>query len=103
MRTRRKGTGRWKSLPITPMWLGTNVEDLAHAMTVQLLYEFFIPFGRADLGIQGVVVDDVVTMHASRPGSQVRRDVNVADSKLAEVGNSAAALRKVKSRFNCRR
>src|SRR5580693_3339152 len=43
--------------------------------------------GGADLGVEGVVIDDIVSVHAARTRFQARRYVAVTDAERSEVGN----------------
>ena len=63
---------------------------------------FFNSSSGADLGIDLVVVDDVVAVH---PGArfQERRRINVADAEPREIRHEASGVGELKPLCNCRR
>src|SRR3954468_11779351 len=79
--------------------VGDNVENLAHAVTMQLGDQMLIVFGRADFGIERVVVDDVVAVEATWPGAQIWRGVEVGDAERTEVRDYCRRIAKGEMRI----
>src|SRR5215472_934521 len=71
-----------------------DVENLAHPMTVQLVDKSVVVLAGTDLGIQSVMVDDVVSVQTAGPRAQVRRGIDMADAESAEVGNNRDCVAK---------
>ncbi len=71
-----------------------EVEDLPHSVRAQRLHQAIQVGFLAQLGVQGVVVGDVVAVSASLAGSQVRRAVHVAHSEIGEVGDEPLGVAK---------
>ena len=63
-----------------------HVYDLAHPMLMQAGHESVEFFARADLRVQRLVIDDVVAVFAPGSRAQVRRAVDVADTKVCQIG-----------------
>jgi hypothetical protein len=65
--------------------VGDDVEEQAHAVLAQRGdHGLELSFG-ADLGVQGVVVHDVVAVRAAGPRLRERRSVQVPDPKPREI------------------
>ena len=81
--------------PPTPIWFGHEVEDLPQAVRSEcatIAREVVLP---AELGIERVVIDDVVAVRASRPRLQIGRGIEWLMPSPADMDRSAAAA-------NCR-
>src|SRR5579884_1706108 len=70
-----------------------HIENLAHTMFVQCVYEARVVFWRANLWVQMMMVDDVIAVHAARARTQVRRGVTVRDPELSKIRNQVSSLR----------
>src|SRR5207237_5979375 len=74
--------------------IGNDVENLTHAMVMQGRNEFVVLFESPDFRIQLMVVNDVVSMHAAGPGTQVRRSITIRNTQLSEIGDEFGGLQK---------
>ena len=72
--------------------IGDDVQDVSHTVLAQRGHELFEIFCAADLGIQQVVIDDVVTMRAPRAGSKIRRGITVSDSQGGQIRNQSGRI-----------
>ena len=72
-----------------------DVGDLTHAMARELGREALEILATADLGVEGGVIDDVVTVAASGASAQIRRAVDVTHSQRGEIGHQVGRLRKI--------
>ncbi len=68
-----------------PHVVGHEVQDVPHPVRAQRVDERAVLFGRADLGIERTVVDDVVPVRRAGARAQVRRRVDVRDPQRREV------------------
>src|SRR5438445_4625078 len=74
--------------------VGNDVENLSHAMLMQGRNEFVVLFESPDFWIELMVVNDVVSMHAAGPGTQIRRSVTMRNAQLSEIGDEFGGLQK---------
>ena len=79
------------SAPPTPMWFGTKsrIWPSPFAFSASTMLEIVFS---AELGIERVVVDDVVAVRAAGARLQVWRRVDVADAERGEIGHEPAPL-----------
>src|SRR4051812_39392879 len=73
--------------------VGHDIEELAHAVVSERLYQPPVILFASEFGVQRGWVDDVVAVRATGPGFQVRRGVEIADSKLGQVWHEIRRLR----------
>src|SRR6185437_15671521 len=64
-----------------------DVQNVAHAVRAQLRHEAVEFLAAADLRVEGVVIDDVITVGAARARPEVGGAVDVTDAKRREVGD----------------
>ncbi len=76
--------------------VGHNVKHLPHACRGHRRRELFVFFAAAELGIEAGVIDDIVTMHAARPGFQIGRGVTMADAQFRQIGHQIRGIAKAK-------
>ena len=77
-----------------PHMIGDNVEDQSHAVLVERGDKAVELLSAADLRVEGVVIHDVVSMHAAGASLQARRDIAVTDAKCGKIGNNFGRLSK---------
>ena len=78
------------------MWFGTTSSTIPMSARLQGGGQRVEVALGAELGVQAVVVDDVVAVHAARPRGQDRRRVNVGDPQVVEVINQRGCVTKGK-------
>src|SRR5580658_3076798 len=76
--------------------IGDDIENQTHPMFVESSYKAVEVFGSADLRVERVVVDDVVSVHAARTSLEARRNVTVADAERGKIWNDRLRLCKSK-------
>src|SRR6185312_1441442 len=62
-----------------------DVEDMAHALRAQLRYQPIEILAAADLRIERVVIDHVITVGAARARAEIGRAVDVTDPQGRQV------------------
>src|SRR5580704_12554279 len=65
--------------------VGDDVDDVSHVVGPQGAHEALELLGRADLGVEAVVIDHVVAVRAAGAGAEVGRAVHVADAERGQV------------------
>ena len=73
--------------------IGNDVENQSHAAFVESGDKAIEVFRGADFGIEGIVIYDVVSVHAAGAGLEARRNVAMTDSKIRQIGNDLSCLR----------
>src|SRR5271155_4495326 len=76
--------------------IGDDIKNQTHLMFVESNYKTVEVFRSADLRIERVVVDDVVSVHAARSSPEARRNVTVADAERGKIWNDRLGLCKSK-------
>ena len=76
--------------------IGHDIDNQPHVVFAESRHKAIKFFRSSDLGIQGVVIDDVVAVHAARPRLEEWRDVAMADAESGEVGNDCRCLHESK-------
>jgi hypothetical protein len=71
---------------------GHNVQYLPHAVGLEGLAEGLVVGLGTNLGIQGLVVRDVIAMHAPRPGLKKRGGIAVGDAQGVQVGHNPPGI-----------
>ena len=74
-----------------------EVEDQPQPLGVKRPRHQVEIFLRAELGIEGGMVDDIIAMAAARPRLQERRGIDVAHSQLGEIGGYRFDRRKIEA------
>src|SRR5580693_7324636 len=70
-----------------------EVENLSHAVRVQLCDPGVVFFAGTDRCVQLIVIGNVVSVHALGAGLEIGRGIDIADTECAEVGNDFARPR----------
>jgi len=65
--------------------VGDDIEDLTQAEFGETGTETLVGFFASQFGIDALVIDNVVTVHAAWSGLQVWRAINVRDSERFEI------------------
>ena len=81
-----------ESLP-TPMWLGTMSSRRPRPWRCNSAGEAGKALVSAELRIEPVVTSEIIPVHASRPGFENGRRVQVADAQLLEVAHDGLRVR----------
>ena len=71
-----------------------EIDDLSHAVRVQISDPGVVFLARADGGVQLVVIGDVVTVQALRARLEIGRRIAIADAKRVKIRNNLPRLRK---------
>ena len=74
--------------------VGHHVEDMSHAVLAQPLDEALEIFRAADLGVERVVIDDVVAVRAARPRAEIRRAIHVAHAETRQIRDERGRIGK---------
>ncbi len=78
--------------------VGHDVEHVPHVMGAQGRDELFEFLARADLGVEGVVIDNVVAVHASGACAEIGRAIQMADTECGQIGNDAHGVAESEAR-----
>ncbi len=68
-----------------------EIEDLTHAVRVQLGDPGVVFLARTDRGVQLVVIGDVVAVQALRARLKIGRRIAVADAELVQIRHDSPA------------
>ena len=72
--------------------VGHEVDQLPHARRLDRRAELLVARFAAELAAQAVVIDDVVAVRRSGRGLERRRDVDVGDTELGEIGDQGRGV-----------
>ncbi len=75
-----------------PMWLGTKSTIRPMPWRMEVGHEGIEVLARPDLGIELVVVVDVVSMHAAGRRLEQRRRIHMADAQIVEIRHHLTRL-----------
>ena len=75
-----------------PHVIGNDVENLSHPVRPQLIAEGVVVSLVANLGIEGIWIDDVISVRSAGAGLHVGGGVGVADSQLREIRHDFAGV-----------
>lgn len=73
--------------------IGHDVHDYSHAVLVENFHKAIEILGSANLRIERIVIDNVVSMHASGASLQARRQIAVTDAERGKIGDDRRCLR----------
>ncbi len=77
--------------------VGHNIQHLAHAVILELIYQLLQLFIAADFRIELVVVSNVITMLAAGSGLEDGRGINVRDAQRMQISDKTARILKAKA------
>jgi hypothetical protein len=76
--------------------VGHEIQNLPQPVSVQGVAEGDERRLVADLRVEGIVVDDIVAVHAAGPGLEVGRGIDVAHAEALKIWSHAFGIRKGK-------
>ncbi len=77
--------------------IGNDVQHLPHAEFVQAPAKLLVPLFASQFLVDSLVIDDVITVHASRCGLQVGRTVDVGNAQTLQIRRDLCRMVKRKS------